>query len=322
MKTRHKTLVGLLLPLAMTLGLAGCSSQSPKQDPTPPLKAGTALRIGTWNAEHLSEVIGAGCKPRDETELATLRQYASTLALDVVALQEVASEEAVQAIFPSSDWQVVISPRADSDTYTCRGSERESTQQKVAFAIRKGIAFDYDPAQNLPQLQYSPGARLGLVITLTDAQPNLTLLNLHLKSGCFVEDFRIEDNKACPVLAGQAEVLQQWIDQRLEDNAAFMLLGDFNHHLDKPGNQLWQALSHTQGQPNGLTLAVENNSYCSPYYEGAIDHLLADPISAKMVVPGSGFVDYYGKTPQTMTAEEMLADHCPTYVDLYRSPAK
>ena len=56
------------------------------------------LSVATWNVEHLAYPIDQGCKPRNEDELQEMRAYAQKLDVDIVALQEVASKEAVHLL--------------------------------------------------------------------------------------------------------------------------------------------------------------------------------------------------------------------------------
>ena len=130
----RRWLVPLLTRLMLTTGISAESSDSTSTTNNP---SDDALKIVTWNVEHLAYPIDKGCRPRTEEELAKLQAYAKSLDADIVALQEVASKAAIYQLFPADEWTVIMSGRPSSPPYDCRGSGFKSTQQKVAFAIKK-----------------------------------------------------------------------------------------------------------------------------------------------------------------------------------------
>ncbi|MBB3169508.1 HAD family acid phosphatase [Simiduia aestuariiviva] len=295
-----------LLPLLCLLALPACANPSDTQSPA-------ALTLVSWNIEHLAERDGAGCRPRSAADYQALQTFAASLKADVVALQEVESEAALARVFPKSDWQLVVSPRAASETYDCRGSKQRSTQQRVALAIRKGVSFSYDPAHNLSALGLNEdGLRHGLVVSLTATQPATELLVIHAKSGCFIDDYRQDtERRACQLLAQQAPILDGWIEQRLAANTPFAVLGDFNNRLLKPGNHLWQELLEMNGKPAALINAMQGLNSCHPKYPDLIDHiLLGGPAAA-------GFERFSARSHR-YPGDTMLADHCPISAKLAR----
>ena len=99
------------------------------------------LKVVTWNVEHLAYPLNTGCKPRTLSDIEAMKAYANSLNADIFALQEVASKEALKQIFPQSEWQLIVSNRAASPAYTCRKTGALSTQQKVAFAVKKAFLY-------------------------------------------------------------------------------------------------------------------------------------------------------------------------------------
>jgi hypothetical protein len=89
---------GITLGLALGLlaPLCGCVQAS-----QPDAGTGPAIRLATWNLEHLAERDGAGCRPRIEADYAMLRAHAERLEADVVAFQEVESAAAARRVFPA-----------------------------------------------------------------------------------------------------------------------------------------------------------------------------------------------------------------------------
>ncbi len=121
-----------LLLLATSLG-ASAQSQQIQANPSDP------ITVATWNAEHLVYPPRKGCNPRRSRDIKLLKAYTESLKADVIAFQEVHSEQAVRQVLPDDGWQVIISGRSDSPVFQCRGSGKRSTQQKVAFAVKQGI---------------------------------------------------------------------------------------------------------------------------------------------------------------------------------------
>ncbi len=278
------------------------------------------LRVATWNIEHLSASDNTGCKPRSAKDIQALKQYAQSLNADVIALQEVASAAAVQQVFSEQDWHIVMSDRADSKTYTCRKSGNKSTQQKIAFVVKKPLTID-KVVQHSAFSAVKPGLRNGLEIQLTHQGEALHLLNVHLKSGCFVDDYQRSDKEACKLLSKQAPILDNWVEEKAKAKTDFIVLGDFNHRLTAPYNRLSRDLYFPQGaanaQPNNVDKAPVFNANqmltgCHPYYPAPIDHILVAKAMQDHYQSGSAQFHYFAD----MNPDKMLADHCALSIDL------
>ena len=269
------------------------------------------LTVATWNIEHLAFPSNTGCKPRSQQDIEKLRSYANSLDANIVALQEVASKEALKAVFPENNWQIIMSEREDSPIYDCRESNYKSTQQKVAFAVHKSIDI-VDITHNNQFNLDMPGLRNGLAITVNTNLGNTEILNVHLKSGCFVDDFSNSDKRACQVLEKQAPILDSWLEQRESANTPFIMLGDFNHRLATGQNKLFEVLSNnTNNQSSTLHLSTKNMIGCHPRYPAPIDHIII----------GGSKANYADKTAvvhnfDNMQEEAMLSDHCAVSITL------
>ncbi|MCG8373619.1 MAG: endonuclease/exonuclease/phosphatase family protein [Balneolales bacterium] len=280
----------------------------------------SSLKFVAWNIEHLAENNGEGCVARNEADYAKLRAFAKTMDADVVALQEVESAKAVARVFPESEWTIVISDRADSESYECRGSGRPSTQQKVAFAIRKGVEFE--ELGDFDELALGrEGLRHGQVIKLMGTPEPIEVMNVHLKSGCFVNDYSSSDREACEVFEQQVPILDNWVETKIKEETAFVILGDFNHRISIPDNRFWEVLEEMDGAKIHLTSSMQNIRGCHPRYPDPIDHILVGPLSRNYYISGSEQVYYFGMSPETMMEEDMLSDHCPIAVDLHIGPS-
>jgi endonuclease/exonuclease/phosphatase family metal-dependent hydrolase len=263
------------------------------------------LTVATWNTEHLAFPITQGCRPRTEAELAAMQAYVNNLDADIVALQEVASVQGVQQLFPSDEWDIYLSARPDSTPYTCRESGRLSSQQKVAFAVRKGIEVSQVKQHSELGLDM-PGLRYGLELNLPAEYGNLAILNVHLKSGCFVDNYARSTSDACQVFAQQAPILDKWVEAKEQHNSPYMIVGDFNHRLSAPYNQLTQELTTNGDKQKASVINITAPMLgCHPYYPAPIDHIFVGKLA---------MAEYNIHTQinafENMDPDAMLSDHC------------
>jgi endonuclease/exonuclease/phosphatase family metal-dependent hydrolase len=269
------------------------------------------LSVATWNVEHLAYPIDQGCKPRNEDELQEMRAYAQKLDVDIVALQEVASKEAVHLLFPEAEWQVIMSARPDSEAYECRGSGYKSTQQKTAIAVKKALQVSA-VEQNQAFMIKRRGLRFGLGISIQTPLGMTDILNLHLKSGCFVDDYLKSDSRACQDLSEQAAILYDWIEKRENTSAPYVILGDFNHRISAPYNRMTRSIkAKSKSATSPIQIVTQPLIGCHPRYPAPIDHIIVGGLTATSVTL-SPLVHYY----DDMQEDAMLSDHCATSVNI------
>ncbi|SFD49946.1 endonuclease/exonuclease/phosphatase family protein [Pseudoalteromonas denitrificans] len=269
------------------------------------------IKIATWNAEHLAYPNTSGCKPRSSIDILKMKNYAKRLDAKIIALQEVASEDALRLIFPKKSWQIILSDKPDSPSYECRKNGFTSTQQKVAFAVHKSVPIlkvNHNDQFNLGM----PGLRYGLAITVKTALGNTEILNLHLKSGCFINDYLKSDSRACQTLAKQVPLLDSWIEHRENITSPYIILGDFNHRLSTPANRMFQELNNIENKTvSNLHLTTQNLISCHPRYPAPIDHIIIG--GTKMNIKDiSAHVHSYINMNETA----MLSDHCAISINI------
>ena len=75
----------------------------------------------------------------------------------------------------------------------------------MAFAVRQHIPIL--ASKNYADLAiYREGLRYGLSVTVPTPKRETEILNLHLKSGCFVDNYSRADSEAYQVFAKQAPI--------------------------------------------------------------------------------------------------------------------
>ena len=259
---------------------------------------------------------GAARSPGARATTDTLARYARDLNADVIAFQEVNGPRAAVRVFPARDYDLHFSGRHDSrydDIYN-------------GFAVRKG-RFDRVVKRDHPALGLGSGTRYelrwGVDLTVRRDGRSLRLLNVHLKSGCFVKSLDNPRDRHCRKLARQVEPLESWIDARWREGVPFVVLGDFNRAMDRhgPRDHLWRALD--DGDPPGLKLRrlpAGREPACwrgtSRHHRHPIDFFVfgarawrrVDPVSFRQLVWTSEDADPRRGLP---------SDHCPIAVDLH-----
>jgi endonuclease/exonuclease/phosphatase family metal-dependent hydrolase len=268
-----------------------------------PVAEGSTLVVGTWNLEWLNREDGGGPTPRQAEDYVRLAGYAERLGAHVVVLQEIDGPEAARRVFDPTRWQVHVA--------------EQSERQRVGVAWRHGIDLTV-----LPDVEsLNPGGlREGIdaVVRIPGTDATVRILGVHMKSGCFSEDYRTSTEQACVRLASQLPALEAWIDARAAAGEAFALVGDFNRNF-LPGDPLWAELD--DGDPAGLDLTLthgENAPTCwGGRYPAFVDHVLLDARAAAFWTPGAWAEFPY--LAEHDAHREQLSDHCPITVTL-RAP--
>jgi endonuclease/exonuclease/phosphatase family metal-dependent hydrolase len=290
------------------------------------------VTIGTWNLEWMMtpatfDALAARCQDDrrygrggersipcnivpearwSERDLARLRQFASTLPVDVVALTETDGPQAAVQVFP--DHQFCFTKRKHV--------------QNVGFAIRRGIPYRCNRDYRALGLAEN-AVRWGADLTLYPGAPQeMRLLAVHLKSACNRDPLTAARDD-CRTLQQQVPVLENWIDQRARNGDAFAVVGDFNRRFDRERDSardahgriaaMWPELD--DGEPAGADLINPGADYgaigCNNGHgpRMPIDHLvLGRQLSRRLVAGSFRAWDY--------PAGARWPDHCFISIDL------
>lgn len=266
------------------------------------------LRLTTWNIAWLTlkpaghPDLPRGVIPRAPADFATLAGYASRLATDVVALQEIDGEAAAARVFPPDRWAIHLTDERDI--------------QRPGFAVRRGLRFTVNP--DLAALDLVPHARFslrrGADITIEAGETRLRLLSVHLKAGCREGPLRPPRDPDCDGLARQVPELAGWIAARQREGVAFAVLGDFNRRMERD-----EDLAGALAEAAPLTrVTAGRSSPCWASGDGRgrpfIDHIFLGGPARDWLVPGSLRVLAYGERDPVF--RDRLSDHCPVTVQL------
>jgi endonuclease/exonuclease/phosphatase family metal-dependent hydrolase len=274
------------------------------------------LKVASWNIAWLGSHEYNQRKASDYQQLAN---YAKELNADVIALQEVESAEWARKVL--------------GDNYNYYFSTREWVQ-RVGVAVKKSAGLTVT-AQEYKALDVD-NVRHGMDISLSRNGKELTLLAVHLKSGCFNEPLddksiklmanastkEIRRKEACSILSKQIKPLENWLDQQAKEDKAYLVLGDFNRRFvndislkysEEQG--LWQALDDDEQQTLWTPTLGVNSDCWSGYYKDYIDHIVFNP-KAKNMYQANSFNQLVFKEKYTKEISRLLSDHCPISVKL------
>ena len=228
-------------------------------------------RVATWNIAVLTTgkpVFEKQDWIRQPQDIAFLRAFAKArIGADIYALQEIASPAAAAQVFPLADYRICISgqffetypelgepPVArcfDGGTLPDTPVTRPRAGQFTAFALRR-TTVEIDSALDAPHLGVehlekgdARPVRWGLVMGLRVKSRPLTLVNVHLKSGCH------DDPPKPPIAPGPSDDHCTTLHRQIEPLAQivrsvrgpYVLLGDFNRRMDIQRDELWEALN-------------------------------------------------------------------------------
>ncbi len=263
-----------------------------------------ALKVSTWNLDwltarsHEAARLPQDVHTRAPADITRLAAYATRLAADIVAFQEVDGPDAAALVF-------------DPARYTILTTEQAVTQ-RVGLAVRRDIPVRRNP--DLTALDVEPGApfplRDGLDATLTLPGGNaLRILVVHLKTGCQTGALAASRRPQCALLARQIAPLTDWVAARRREGMAFLVMGDFNRVLDAP-----EEMGAVLAIAAPLTRATQGRA--DPCWDGApfIDHIFAGGPARAWLVPDSLRVQVFRETDDRERSR--LSDHCPVSVTL------
>lgn len=191
-----------LPPNGEPLELAWCPE---KGSPNPHPRG--RLRIAIWNLGNLHSQNGdttfGGPHPsvkRFPIDYMRLRCYVRLFDPDILAVQEVDGEEALQRVVDTDVYDIHVSSRPKPANL--------NGKQNTGFAYKKGLTLV--ERVDFEDLDVSNGSlRHGTRIDATHHGQTFVLMSVHLKSGCFSNNSM---GSACTKLFSQVPALEGWID--------------------------------------------------------------------------------------------------------------
>jgi endonuclease/exonuclease/phosphatase family metal-dependent hydrolase len=273
-----------------------------------PAQAQQEIRLATWNIAWLTlKPAGHPDLPRDlrartPDDFRLLRDYATRLNADVIALQEIDGEAAAARVF-------------DAGTYAIHLTDEDDIQ-RPGFAIRRTLRVTRN--RDLAELDIRAGARRSLrrgadiTVEMPGGAP-LRLLSVHLNAGCREDPLERNSPPDCDGLSRQAQIVARWVEARRREGISFAVLGDFNRRMSERDDFL-------RILEAGTPLARPTAGFSSPCWSDArggrpfISHILVGGAASEWIVPNSMNVLVYAERDRSY--RDRLSDHCPVSVRL------
>lgn len=271
----------------------------------------------------------------EQKKLAALRARLAELAaggVDIFAVQETASPEALRAVLPAGYQVACFTTRVDAQNlgYAVREAAGLKTQCKEIAALSQ----EGNPAVQRPVRR---GLELNIAHRAEEGAPALSLLNVHLKSGC-VQGRMDGTNGNCPTLQQQAPSIEAWIEEKAANGQPFAIVGDWNRDLDAEiaGNfpargdgtdptgplanptavrNIWPEINDQNPLASSMDLAATDRSAAKikPTCHDVLDQLGVSLLLKAQLAPES-LQD--NRVPATLLSRPAGAsDHCPLSVE-------
>ncbi|WP_420335441.1 endonuclease/exonuclease/phosphatase family protein [Roseibium sp.] len=222
------------------------------------LASSETIRVGAWNIQDLHHkedfslrrfgtISSVGRTSEDFDLLVKYRdQFGSDGSpADVIALQEIGTEAALEKIFPSSLYQTIMSPRWNNDDAV----EGEG-EVYTAIAVRRDSGISVVQPDPLPGLAvlHSDGrpTRAGTGALLEFGGQQFWFLSVHLKSSCATtKNAHTSTDDDCETLWQQIPILVNWIEEKRTTGIPFIVGGDFNRRFRQFSDTgpVWKALN-------------------------------------------------------------------------------
>jgi len=311
--------------LIILLGLAAAPAQA------------ADIRFATWNIANFWHVPGEYLRPardggpgliRLRSDYDGLRAVIGQLGADLIGLQEIATPQAVRALFPEDEWGLVFSGRlkdelaSDPDKLQRPGTRDIYTAIVYRKHLAEVIAVERLQELSLPETGddgETHYTREGTAAKLRIGGREVWVASVHLKSGCArandLENHSDPDRpwveRACKILAAQIPVLERWVDTKIAAGEQVILLGDFNRQLDRSNDDVRADLDDKD--PADLFITPHRHEIlCKahrPTPQVSVDYVI---VSESL----RGRARLGNPAPTVPVISEKISDHCPIWLDI------
>jgi hypothetical protein len=250
--------------------------------------AAERLRIASWHIPDLWHEPGkalttspaGGSTIRDKDDFEALKALGERLDADVIALQSIGSPQAARRVLPAADYHLVFSRqlalRAAEDARAF--SDPSKRTGYTAIAVRRDRALRVQRVMDVPELALSGASGgastrtpAGIAVEIRAGGERLWLLAVDLDRTCSAAGPGTTAD--CPTLRAQVEVLGEWVDGRLGEDASYVIAGTLNRGIGTGSTAggaepLWGRLDRAQGSQGGpetiVVLAGEGEGEAPP----------------------------------------------------------
>jgi endonuclease/exonuclease/phosphatase family metal-dependent hydrolase len=283
-----KRLLILLGVIVVAQCLSGCAGAIPNSN--------VSVTVGTFNVEWLGDGKDDK-KPRTDADYLRIADIIIKTDADVMALQEVENEQALQKILRYTNGYSGFVALTEAP-------------QNVAIIYRPTVQVS--KVGVLESLVLIPGRlRPGLEVQCSKGSFDWRMVIVHLKASSRADSTAQMRVQARELRSKQVEILAAYADSLLANGKEqdILLVGDFN---DYPGRQKDPTLNALSDNPN-FTIPTAQLKNCSNPKWTTIDHVMVTTSAAKRLIPNSPRTEPFA---EYLSAEEAksVSDHCPVLV--------
>ena len=258
------------------------------------------LTIGTYNAEWLGDGIKDRNKRTDD-ELAKIANILTTLDADVIGIQEVENDIAMNKL---------VSKMPGYKYYLCQLDKKSKQRLGIIYKSTLNIKnFKSYPQLLVPH--YGKSLRPGLICYIEKNGTAFLCMFVHLKSTSRYDNTPEKLNLSREIRTEQNQILSDFVDSvnKVSPKTRIILLGDFN---DTPKRKKHNTMAALISNPNINFLTTEQKS-CKYPTTYTIDHIVVNNLAKEKYITGSLFqLNIFNM----FNKEEVkkISDHCPILV--------
>ena len=252
------------------------------------------LSIATFNIAWLGDGKDPETIKRTSDDIVRIADIIQEMQSDIIALQEIENEEAIQRILQYlPDYSAFIG--------------RKGRSQNVGFLYRTSLSIkdlgEYSPIAIDPNRN-----RPGYVVQIKKGNFDCVLMSVHFKSTSrydSTDELRIESRN---MRTEQSKRALSWMDSILQlgNEQDLFIIGDFNDFPKRKKDQTLQSLAESN---TGVFLTSELKS-CKFQNLYAIDHIYASTSAKTRYISGSErMIDIHSMYSKDIA--EKVSDHCP-----------
>lgn len=279
-----------LLILLASIGLISCQSTKFGVEFAPDI-----ITISTFNVEWLGDGI-QDTKERASWDYKNLAKVISIINADIVALQEVENEKAIQKVLDYLDGY---------NYFVAEGYGKQNLAILYNNNIELKIVDIYKPL-----IVEENRTRPGLLIYAKKGNFDFYLMNVHLKSTSSFDDTEELRQKSYELRQKQAMVLNQFLDSILtsQSDRDIFFVGDMNDNPNRKNSNI----KFFADDPKVLFLTSYLRSCKNPNWDN-IDHIAITPnIEPRLIKTSIRQVNTYELFKPSQA--EKISDHCPVVI--------
>lgn len=254
------------------------------------------ITVATFNVEWLGDGIDDQ-KPRTEEDYEKIARILSLTDADIISLQEVENEAAIQK----------ICKYLEGYSYFIAES---GTKQNPAYLFNDSLEVrligEYAP------INVEPGrTRPGFFAYVRKKNFDFAMMNVHLKSTSSYDNTPELKQKSYLLRAQQAKAIKIWTDSILTKTKEkdILITGDFNDNPHRKTNPTLMSLT----EDKELYFTTADLKSCKNNKWDGIDQIVTSISAKKRIVPNSLHqIDFYQILKKKEA--ESISDHCPVVI--------